>query len=192
MARVRKLRSRRRRRGGNLGAPLNYSLAGSAASRQSLGQGGDYLNYHEGQHGGVFMGAPLGANSDLPQNLHASAGINALDMAMKDIAGLKDQAGGRRRRSKHSKRHSKRGGKRASKRGGKRASKRGGKRASKRGGKRHSRRHRRTHRRGGSLGYATFPSQGMLLSGAQYAQAGLNPGWKDAVEFDAATMRGAL
>jgi hypothetical protein len=32
----------------------------------------------------------------------------------------------------------------------------------------------------------------MLLSGAQYAQAGLNPEWKGNAEFEAAAARGAL
>jgi hypothetical protein len=31
----------------------------------------------------------------------------------------------------------------------------------------------------------------MLLSGSEYDQAGLNPGWNDNVEFDAATIRGS-
>jgi hypothetical protein len=144
------------------GAPLNYSLAGSDASRMSLAQGGDFFKYHAGQHGGnSFSGAPLSAidGSVLAQELHGPARINGLDRAYNDIAGLQD-GGRRRRRSKRAK-HSKR---------------------SKR-----TRRHRRS--RGGSLGYAPFSDKGMLLSAGDYAKAGLNPEWKSSVEFDDAMIR---
>lgn len=51
-------------------------------------------------------------------------------------------------------------------------------------------RNRRNRRRGGALGYAPFPSQGMLLSSStQYAQAGLNPEWKTDVAFTDAKIR---
>ena len=55
MRRVRKTHKRNKRYrkhdGGLMrldGAALSYSLAGSEASRASLGQGADYLKYHEG------------------------------------------------------------------------------------------------------------------------------------------------
>jgi hypothetical protein len=48
----------------------------------------------------------------------------------------------------------------------------------------------RNRRRGGALGYAPFPSQGMLLnSQKQYAEAGLNPEWKTDVAFTDAKIR---
>ena len=52
-------------------------------------------------------------------------------------------------------------------------------------------RNRRNRRRtGGSLGYAPFPSPGMLLSSPKaYAQAGLNPEWKTDVAFTDAKIR---
>jgi hypothetical protein len=52
-------------------------------------------------------------------------------------------------------------------------------------------RNRRNRRRsGGALGYAPFPSPGMLLSSPQaYAQAGLNPEWKTDVAFTDAKIR---
>jgi len=164
---------RQRRRGGAVGtegAPISYSLSNDCASRASRSQGGDYFKYHEGQHGGQ---APLSAitNSSLPAALVGPARLNGLNQAYADIAGLQD--GGRRRR--RSKKHAKKHGKKHSKKHGK---KHGKKRST-----------RRTRRRGGALGYATFPSQGMLLSGAQYAQAGLNPEWKNSVEFDGAMLR---
>ena len=222
MARVRKSNkrsrhSRRVRRGGAfVGAPLNYSLAGSEASRSSLSQGGDYLQYHQGQHGGM---APFdGASSVLESSLRGPAHLAGLDKAFAEIQGMQD--GGRRRTKRRgskrcgskrsgSKRSgskrcgSKRSGSKRSgskRRGSKRSgSKRSGSKRSgskRRGSKRSKRqggnRSRRQRRRGGSLGYSPFPGQGMLLSGAQYAQAGLNPEWKGNAEFEAAAARGAL
>lgn len=52
-------------------------------------------------------------------------------------------------------------------------------------------RNRRNRRRsGGALGFAPFPSSGMLLSSpTAYAQAGLNPEWKTDVAFTDAKIR---
>ena len=195
MRRVRKTQKRNKRhrkhRGGLMDlkpAALNYSLAGSNASNASLSQGVDYLKYHQGQHGGYYSnGAPMSAitNSQLPSSLIGPAGLNGLNKAYADIAGLSDQQGGRRRRSKRTKKHGKKHNKR-SKKGGKRS-----KKHSKRS-KKHGR--TRRHKRGGSheLEFAPFPSKGMLLSGSQYSQAGLNPEWKSAVEFDSAMQRSAM
>ena len=203
MRRVRKTQKQKRHRkhrGGLMHlepAALSYSLAGSDASRASLGQGADYLKYHQGQHGGA---APLSAitNSALEGALRQSAHLNGLDKAYADIAGLSDQQGGRRRRTTRAKKHGKKNGKKHDKKKGGKRSKKHSKR-SKKGGKRskkHSKKHGRTrrHKRGGSheLEFAPFPSKGMLLSGAQYSQAGLNPEWKSAVEFDSAMQRSAM
>lgn len=49
---------------------------------------------------------------------------------------------------------------------------------------------RRRRRKGGTLGYAPFPTQGMLLDSQRaYAQAGLNPEWKTDVAFTDAKIR---
>jgi len=192
-------RTRRTRRGGAdplEGAPLNYHLSGNWASRMSLGQGADYFKYHEGQHGGSdyqsnIQGAPLRAitNSTLPEPLRGPAHLQGIDQAFKDVAGLKDQAGGRRKR--RSMRHSKRHGKRHSKRHSKRHHK----------SRRHSKHHRKTRRhshrriRGGSdyqanMSGAPFPSSGMLLNSPRaYAEAGLNPEWKTDIAFTDAKIR---
>ncbi len=160
-----------RRRGGM--APVNYHLSGSWPSRMSLGQGADYFQYHKGQHGGAAP-FPGSIGQMLPPELRPAAHIGGIDKAIADVRGLKDQAGGKR------KRHNKKSHKR---------------RGSKRHSKRHSRKHRSTHRRhkrrnGGALGYAPFPSSGMLLSSPNdYAKAGLNPEWKTAVEFTDAKIR---
>ena len=196
MRRVRKTQKRNKRhrkhRGGLMHlepAALSYSLANSNTSRASLGQGQQFLNYHQGQHGGYHAnGAPMSAitASSLDGALRGPAHLGGLDKAFAAIAGLSDQQGGRR--SKRAKKHGKKHGKKHSK-----CSKKGGKRSKKHGkrSKKHTRRHRK---RGGrhELGFAPFPSKGMLLSGAQYSQAGLNPEWKNAVEFDSAMQRSAM
>ena len=183
-------RRTRRRGGADLleGAPLDYHLSGNWASRMSLGQGADYFKYHEGQHGGSdyqsnIQGAPLRAITDstLPADLRGPAHLQGIDKAFVDIKGLKDQAGGRRKR--HAKRHSKRHAKRHSKRHSKRHHKT----------RRHS--HRRMRRRGGAdyqanMMGAPFPSPGMLLNSPRaYAEAGLNPEWRTDIAFTDAKIR---
>ena len=89
-----------RRRGGM--APVSYHLSGSWPSRMSLGQGADYFKYHEGKHGGA---APLSAIGQmLPEALRGPAHIGGIDKAIADVRGLKDQAGGKRKKS-HKKSH---------------------------------------------------------------------------------------
>ena len=171
-------RRRTHRRGGAAlnGAPVGYHLSGDWSSKMSLGQGADYFKYHEGQHGGSALGMgkfpEAVMDTGLPAALRGPAHIGGIDKAFADIAGLKDQAGGKRKRSsKHRKSHRK---------------------SHSKSHKRHSRKHRKTQRRrrGGSLGYGPFPSQGMLLSSPkQYAEAGLNPEWRTAVEFTDAKIR---
>jgi len=206
--RRRSQRSQRRskKQGGAMlsGAPLAYSLAGDWSSKMSYGQGGDYLKYHAGQHGGALEGAPLSeiGGSGLPSALRGPAHIAGLDKAFSDIAGLKDQAGGRRRTRRSQK---KKGGKRSSRRSQRKSQKsKGGKRRSQRksqkskGGKRRSHRRSRKQRKqrksqgGAHLGYAPLGGASMLLDGAGYAKAGLTPEWNGGVEFDAAKARAAM
>jgi hypothetical protein len=174
---------RSRRHGGDplRGAPVDYSLAGSWPSKMSLGQGTDFFQYHKGQHGGdqLIQPAPLSAIEDcmLPQNLRASAHVGGLDAAIKYASQFKDQAGGRRTR-----RRSHRGKHRHSRRchhGGKRKQRKS---------QRHQRKHRKS-RGGAELEYAPFPSKGMLLNDQMYAQAGLNPSWKNDVAYVDAKIR---
>lgn len=161
------------------------------ASKMSMGQGGDYLKYHVGQHGGAaLVGADLSHDSMLPSQLRASAHLAGIDRAIAEVQHYKDQAGGRRKR-RGSKR-SKRSGSKRSKRSGHKRSKRS-KRSSKRSkrSKRSSHKRRTHRRRGGALGYAPFSAKEMLLSPSEYQQAGLNPHWRD-VETDAAKVRNGL
>ena len=170
-------KTHRRRGGSNLsGAPVNYHLSGDWSSRMSLGQGADYFKYHEGQHGGgLAYGKFPDAVMDpgLPTALRGPAHIGGIDKAIADVRPLKDQGGGRRKHRKGRKTHRK------------------GSKKHHKGSKKHHRKGRKTHkRRGGSLGYAPFPSSGMLLSSPkQYAQAGLNPEWKTDVAFTDAKIR---
>lgn len=168
--RSRKRRSRRHRGGDAIqGSPLGQNLAGNWSSRMSLGQGGDYFKYHQGQHGGAgynISAAPLSAitGSSLEPGLRESAHLGGLDRAFVDIKGLKDQAGGRRRKSR-----------------GRKSCR------NKSHCKKKSRRTRRS--RGGALGYAPFPSSGMLLDAGGYQKAGLNPEWKSDIAYSMAKIR---
>jgi len=187
-------RTYKRTRGGMdqlVGAPLKYHLSGSWPSRMSLGQGADYFQYHEGQHGGAALsyGAFPAAVLDkgLPDALRGPAHIGGIDKAIADVRGLCDppncpgtepaKVGGNR--NKRTKKNKTKGGKR-DKRNKKNKTK-GGKRTKK---------NKRNKRKGGSLGFAPFPSSGMLLDSQKaYAQAGLNPEWKTDIAFTDAKIR---
>jgi len=184
---------RTKRRGGAEsldGAPVNYHLSGSWPSRMSLGQGADYFKYHEGQHGGALSMGPYPAavlSPGLPQDLRGPAHIGGIDKAIADVRGLSDApnspntVGGKRSKSRRNK--SKKAKKNRTKKAKK--AKKGDKRRTKR-----DKRDKRRKRRGGSLGYAPFPSSGMLLDSSKaYAQAGLNPEWKTDVAFTDAKIR---
>lgn len=172
-----------RRRGGMAvrGAPLGYSLSGDWSSRMSLGQGTDFESYHKGQHGGEAPVESIGVPAIDP-SMRGPAMVAGTFKAYEEINGLKDQAGGKRRRHRKGSKKSK------SKKSKSRKSRRGGsKRSSKR---RTSRKTRHRRRRGGALGYSPVSASSMLLSGpGAYAKAGLNPGWNNDVAFKAAEQR---
>jgi hypothetical protein len=129
----------------------------------SMGQGADYFKYHEGQHGGNAPVDTIG-KALISEDMVGSALQNGPLTALNDVRGLTDQNGGRRRRRNKRTKRNKRSRRRRSRRRG--------------GGC------------GGALGFAPFPSQGMLLDNPRaYAQAGLNPEWKTAVEFTDAQVR---
>ncbi len=161
-------------------APVGYSDQGWA-SRVSFGQGGDYLRHHAGQHGGASLaGAPLGSESSLiPSNMYDSAGQSGIYRALSEISGMRDQAGGRRRRSK----------KATSKKGKKAKSK---SKSKKRHARRTKQKARRTHRRrGGALNPSPYPSGGHLLSMADEAKAGHSGEW-NGIEVAAARERASF
>ncbi len=172
----RKSHSRRRthrKRGGEYairGAPASYSLAGNWSSRMSLGQGDDFFKYHQGQHGGEAPVSSIG--TVLPQELRGPAHLGGIDKSFQDIAGLKDQTGGKRRKHRKSTKKSKKS-----------------KKSKKNRKSRKSRKTLHKRRRGGSLGFAPVSAPGMLLSASEYNQAGLNPAWKSDIAFTDAKIR---
>ena len=139
-----------------------------SAQRRSVAQGQQFGDLTKNMHGGmgVYPGAVV--DSTLPQNLHASARLVALDRAYSEISGLQD-GGRRRRRASRKGRKASRKGRKASRKGRKASRKsRKGRKASRKGRK----------QRGGALGFASTDAPGMLLDASQTARAGLNPEWK--------------
>lgn len=198
--RDKRTRKNKRTRGGV--APVNYHLSGSWPSRMSLGQGADYFKYHEGQHGGALdYGAFPGAVLDkgLPDALRGPAHIGGIDKAIADVRGLCDppncpgtapmaapKVGGKRNKKNKTKRTKKdkrdKRNKKNKTKGGKRTKK------NKRNVSKRNKKNKKT--KGGSLGFAPFPSSGMLLDSQKaYAQAGLNPEWKTDIAFTDAKIR---
>jgi len=168
--RQRSQRRTRRHQGGAhalMGAPLSDNLAGSWSSKMSAGQGGDFMKIHRGQHGGFLAGAPVGVigREGLPSSMQAAAMTASTMKAYADIQGLKDQAGGRRRRSKRTKR-------------------------TKRTKRSKRSKHSKKQRGGSKLDFAPVSGAGMLLS--DYSKTGLSPQWNGGVEFSAAAARQAM
>jgi len=126
--------------------------------RLSIGQGNQFAELTKNMHGGMGVYPGAVTESGLPQNLHASARLLALDQKYAEIANMSDQAGGRRRSRKNRK-----------------ASRKN--RKASRKNRKASRKNRRSLR-GGALGYAPTDAPGMLLDASQTARAGLNPEWR--------------
>lgn len=179
-------RTHHRRRGGayllSSASPLNSSLANSWSAKMAAGQGGDFLSYHCGQHGGMASTSAI-SGSSLDASMRPAAMLTGLDRAFSDIRGLSDQAGGRRRKGRKARKSQRKGRKTHHKR-----------RAHSRKDRRRSRRttYRNRRRRGGALGYAPVDAQPMLLSASEAAKAGMSPSWKSDVAFDAAADRQRL
>ena len=174
---TRKATRRSRQRGGFIQlnpADINdSSMAGS--SKVSMLQGQEYASVHAGQHGGQnsmapMNGAPVTNNSILKQSggmadvgytgmldssLRGAARMDPLDQSYNEIAGMKDQSGGRRRRGRKSSRK--------------------GRKASRKSRKSQSQRKRKM--RGG---FAPVDEPTMLLQGDQGKEAvmAMNPEWK--------------
>ena len=127
------------------------------ASKMSMAQGGDFFGYHANQHGGM---APLGYTGMLDESLRASARVSPLDQAGAAIVGLKDQAGGRRKKRTTKKRTTK-------------------KRVTK---KRATRSKRRQYGGMRALGSMEVGAPSMLLQGpqAQQALSTMNQDWRAA------------
>lgn len=171
-------------------APVDYSLAGSWPSRMSLGQGVQYEQLHEGQHGGS---APFPASLEgrplITGQMADSAMTATLDKAIMDVRGLQDPPFASPSQMATPVSHV----------GGKFRKYRKGKGKSCHHSRHHSRHHshrrltRKRKMRGGStvLGFDSVNAPGMLLpSQRMYDEAGLNPGFRGAdVAFDLAKAR---
>lgn len=163
----RRNRSRRNRRNNFVGGyevspqELNDTSMLSP-QRVSVEQGNQFADLTKSMHGGMGTYPQSVTESALPQPLHASARLLALDQSFNDIKGMRDPyQGGARRKSRKGRKGRK----------GRKASRK----ATRKGRK--SRRNRRQNG-GAALGYAEVNSPGMLLTPEQTARAGLNPEWR--------------
>lgn len=150
-----------------------------SASRMSMAQGGDFAEIHKAQHGGM---APVGYTGVLDESLRGAARVLPLDASAREIQGLSDQTGGRRRKGRKGAKKSRKG--RKASRKGSRKSRKGSRKSRK--GSRKSRRQnegaRRRRQTGGAreLGYMATDAPGMLLppSLASKALSTMSPEWK--------------
>ncbi len=184
-------KSRREIIGGFI-APVNM---GNPVMEESLAQGRSFASYHAGQHGGVAdYPTSVSAGPFLSGSMASQAGVAGLDSKWAEIAGMRDQAGGKRRKSRKAKK-SKKSRKAMKSRKAKKSRKasrksRKASRKSRKGSRKHrkgSRKHRKGSRkqRGGVAGAS---DSYMLLSGslASKAEAGMSPEWslaKDPMAF---------
>lgn len=66
-------------------------------SKQSISQGVDFFGYHAKQHGGM---APVGSTGVLDDSLRTYARMAPLDKSFTEIVGMRDQAGGKRKKGR--------------------------------------------------------------------------------------------
>lgn len=131
-----------------------------SASKMSGAQGLDFLGKHAAQHGGGgLMGAPVGDTGMLDSSLRAAARMGPLDASYQAVVGMKDQSGGKRRRS------SRRANSRRAN------SRRANTRRTSRRNRRSTRRNRRQNGGMAPLGFMETSAPGTLLSGSQAAAA---------------------
>lgn len=168
--------------GGEYSMPASVNDNSMNNSRDmSLAQGQQYADFHKNQHGGGegLSGGPFpGAVTDealISPDMALSARTAPLNAALNEIRGMKDQAGGRRRRNTMRKNRKNR---KASRKNRKNTRKNTRKNRKNRKG---SRRNRRNNMMGGMmLNPASVSAPGLLLSPAQEAKAlsGMNAEWK--------------
>ena len=177
----RRANTRRNRRNNMLGgsysvkdiSPMSLTdTTGLGPQQQSIAQGVQFGQLTNKMHGGMGVYPGAVTDSGLPANLHASARLLGQDQAFADIQGLRDQAGGRKRRSRKASRKNRKAS-RKNRKASRKASRKN--RKASRKNRKASRRNRRMN--GGALGYASTDAPGMLLTPAETARAGLNPEW---------------
>lgn len=81
-------------------------------SKQSIAQGVDFFGYHAKQHGGM---APVGSTGVLDDNLRTFARLAPLDKSFTEIVGMRDQAGGKRKKGRKGSRKSRKGSRKSRK-----------------------------------------------------------------------------
>ena len=75
-------------------------------TKQSIAQGVDFFGYHAKQHGGM---APVGSTGVLDDNLRTYARLAPLDKSFTEIVGMRDQAGGKRKKGRKGRKTARRG-----------------------------------------------------------------------------------
>jgi hypothetical protein len=161
-------RKNRRTTGGGSMNPMELNdTSMRSATNMSLAQGGDFANIHKEQHGGM---APVGYTGVLDDSLRGSARLLPIDDSFRQIAGLSDQTGGKRKK-----------GRKASRKGRKASRKTKKGRKVSRKGRKTSRRSRRQMKGGmRELGYMDANAPGMILPPglAGKALSTMNAEWK--------------
>jgi hypothetical protein len=138
-----------------------------SASKMSGAQGLDFLGKHAAQHGGGgLMGAPVGDTGMLDSSLRAAARMGPLDASYQAVVGMKDQSGGKRRRSSRRANSRRANSRRANSR---RANSR--RANTRRTSRRSTRRNRRQNGGMAPLGFMETSAPGTLLSGSQASAA---------------------
>lgn len=164
-------RKNRRTTGGGEMNPMELNdTSMRSATNMSLAQGGDFANIHREQHGGM---APVGYTGVLDDSLRGSARLLPTDDSFRQIAGLSDQTGGKRKKGRKGRKTSRKARKAS------RKTKKG--RKGSRKGRKTSRRNRRQMKGGmRELGYMDANAPGMLLPPSLEAKAlsTMNAEWK--------------
>ena len=190
----RRVNTRRNRRNNMMGGSYTVKdispqalndTTGLGPQQQSIAQGVQFGQLTNKMHGGMGVYPGAVTDSGLPANLHASARLLGQDQAFAQIQGMRDQAGGRKRRSRKASRKNRKGRKASRKNRKNRKSRKASRKNRKsrkasrknRKSRKASRKNRRMNGGGGALGYASTDAPGMLLTPAETARAGLNPEW---------------
>jgi hypothetical protein len=169
---MRRTRKNRRTVGGGSLNPMELTdTSMRSATNMSLAQGGDFANIHKEQHGGM---APVGYTGVLDESLRGSARVLPIDDSIRQIQGLSDQTGGKRRNGRKGSRK----GRKAKK--ATRKSKKASRKGSRKNRKQTERRRRNMTGGMRELGYMDANAPGMLLppSLAAKALSNMNYEWK--------------
>jgi hypothetical protein len=195
----------RRRRGGalSMNSALPYADFDKGLGGGDLKQGQEFLKANQAMHGGAALGGADYADAYsgsplIPADMAGAARTAALDASFKEIAGMKDMEGGRRRRRSSRKarstrrkgRKAARKGRKASRKSSRKASRKSRRSASRKSRRSASRKMNRKMRGGAAVTYspAEFGAKEMLLD--SYEGAGLSSEWKTAENPDAYAPKG--